>query len=179
MKRDGDGPETIAKSGERNDNKPFSHSTNIQTMPQEETFDYARVPYDYTHCFNHDCPRAAECLRHLAGQHIPPSVRTVRCVSPSAWPAGDGACDSYQVAHKVTLAWGLSRLTQGVPYPQDKAIQRAVRQLWPHSSYARIRHLERPIQPDMQRKIESIFALYAPGARPTYESLTETYDFGL
>ena len=58
-------------------------------MEKKSDFDYAKVPYDYAHCFNHDCPRAAECLRHLTGLNIPKDVPLVRCVSPSVWPQDD------------------------------------------------------------------------------------------
>ena len=53
-------------------------------MQQEQPFDYTRVPHDYAHCFNHDCPRAAECLRHLTGLHIPKDVPLVRCRTPTS-----------------------------------------------------------------------------------------------
>ena len=72
-------------------------------MQQEQPFDYTRVPHDYAHCFNHDCPRAAECLRHLTGLNIPKDVPLVRCVSPSVWPTDADKCPHYRTTKKITL----------------------------------------------------------------------------
>ena len=146
-------------------------------MEKTPDFDYAKVPYDYVHCFHHQCPRAAECLRHLAGLNIPADVPTVRCVSPSAWPEDAAKCPHYRTTQKVTLAWGASHMAEEVPYKQAVAIRHAVRRLWPKTTYFRINHHERPITPDMQRKIDRIFARLAPEAHPRYDCLTEEYDF--
>lgn len=146
-------------------------------MNQAADFDYTRVPYDYIHCFHHECPRAAECLRHLAGLNAPAHVQTVRCFNPSAWPADAARCPHYRPIKKVTLAWGVTNLTAGILPHLAIAIQKDVRRLWPHTSYARIRHLERPITPDKQKKIERIFAYYAPGSAPRYDRFSEEYDF--
>ena len=146
-------------------------------MPQDPDFDYSKVPSDYIHCFNHQCPRAAQCLRHLAGQYVPAGVPVVRCVNPSACSGDAGKCPYYCTTQKVTLAWGLKNLAEDVPYQQAIAIRRAVRRLWPHTSYARMQHHERPILPERQEEIERIFAKYAPGKHATYDYLTEEYDF--
>lgn len=146
-------------------------------MEKTPDFDYARVPQDYAHCFNHQCPRADQCLRHLAGLHIPQGVSVVRCLAPSAWPADADRCAYYRTTRKVTLAWGVTNMAAGILPHLAVAICHDVRHLWPHTTYARIRHLERPITPDKQRKIERIFAYYAPGSRPKYDYVTEEYDF--
>lgn len=146
-------------------------------MEKKSDFDYAKVPYDYAHCFNHDCPRAAECLRHLTGLHIPKDVPLVRCVSPSVWPTDADKCPHYRTTKKITLAWGASHMAEEAPYKQAVSIRHAVRRLWPKTTYFRISHYERPITPDMQQKIARIFARYAPGVQPRYDYLTEEYDF--
>ena len=146
-------------------------------MPQDPTFDYTKVPSDYIHCFNHQCPRAAQCLRHLTGLNVPANVPIVRCLNPAAWPGEGKQCAYYCTTQKVTLAWGIKHLAEDVPYQQAIAIRRAVRRLWPHTSYARMQHHERPILPERQEEIERIFAKYAPGKHATYDYLTEEYDF--
>ena len=84
-------------------------------MEKKSDFDYAKVPYDYAHCFNHDCPRAAECLRHLTGLNIPKDVPLVRCVSPSVWPTDADKCPHYRTTKKITLAWGVSHMAEEAP----------------------------------------------------------------
>ena len=140
-------------------------------MENTPDFDYTRVPHDYAHCFNHDCPRAAECLRHLTGLNIPKDVPLVRCVSPSVWPTDADKCPHYRTTKKITL------MAEEAPYKQAVTIRHAVRRLWPKTTYFRISHYERPITPDMQQKIARIFARYAPGVQPRYDYLTEEYDF--
>ena len=146
-------------------------------MEKAPDFDYTKVPNGYVHCFHHDCPRASECLRHLTGLNIPADVQTVRCVSPSAWPTAADKCPHYRSVQKVTLAWGTSHMAEEVPYKQAIAIRRAIRRLWPKTTFFRISHHERPITPDMQEMIARIFARKAPDAQPRYDYLTEEYDF--
>ena len=124
-------------------------------MQQEQPFDYTRVPHDYAHCFNHDCPRAAECLRHLTGLHIPKDVPLVRCVSPSVWPTDADKCPHYRTTKKI----------------------RSVRRLWAHTSYQRMARYERPITPELQQKIVRILARKGITTPPRYDYITEEYDF--
>lgn len=140
-------------------------------------FDYSQVPHDYALCFHHQCPRAAECLRHLAALHAPASECVVRCVNPHAWPADTAACPLFRSMRKVTLAWGVTHLTDGIVSHLATPIMHDVRHLWPHTTYSRVRRLERPIRPDMQERIRRIFAYYVPGHSPKYDRLTEEYDF--
>lgn len=146
-------------------------------MNQPTDFDYTRVPYDYAHCFRHDCPRADTCLRHLAALHAPADVKTVQCINPAAWPADSDPCPYHRPTKKITLAWGVTHLTTGILPHLAVAIERDVRHLWPHTTYARIRHRERPITPDKQEQIRRIFAYYAPGSTPTYDRITQEYEF--
>lgn len=146
-------------------------------MQQEQPFDYTKVPHDYVHCFNHDCPRAAECLRHLTGLHIPKDVQTVQCVSPSAWPKDASKCIHYRTTRKVTLAWGVKHLLDDMPYTTALDVNRSVRLLWPRTSYQRMARHERPIQPDKQEKIVRILARHGITTPPRYDYTTEEYDF--
>lgn len=146
-------------------------------MENTPDFDYTKVPYDYAHCFNHDCPRRDECLRHLTGLHIPKDVPLVRCVSPSVWPTDADKCPHYRTTKKITLAWGLKHLLDDLPYNIALDVNRSVRRLWAHTSYQRMARYERPITPELQQKIVRILARKGITTPPRYDYITEEYDF--
>ena len=157
--------------------KDMNDKNDYKDHDQEAVNFYELAPSGYSLCLRPECASAHSCLRHLAGLNIPADVPTVRCVSPSAWPEDAAKCPHYRTTQKVTLAWGASHMAEEVPYKQAVAIRNAVRRLWPKTTYFRISHHERPITPDMQRKIDRIFARLAPEAHPRYDCLTEEYDF--
>ena len=146
-------------------------------MEQEKTFDYTKVPHDYMHCFNHQCPRAGQCLRHLTGLNIPKDVQRVQCLSPSAWPTDADRCPHYRTTQKVTFAWGVKHLLDDLPYPTALSVNRSVRRLWPRTSYQRMARYERPITPQQQAQIVRILARHGITTPPRYDYTTEEYDF--
>lgn len=146
-------------------------------MQPTTSFDYTRVPARYVHCFIDTCPRAGECLRRLTAKHIPADIPAVQAVNPASPQTGTEQCPHYQTLQKVTYAWGVAHLLDDLPYPTAVSINRAVRQLWPRTSYQRMARHERPIPPEQQRKIAAILVRYGIDTPPRYDYTTEEYNF--
>lgn len=169
-----------SKKIKHNDMNTVTDNTPAQPDGQApNAFDYAQVPFGYTHCFAaKGCPHATDCLRHLAAQAAPATVVTLHCINPAALPADKEQCPYYRPMRKITLAWGLVHLTDDVPYQQAMSIRSAVRGLWGRTTYYRVRSQERPITPDMQQRIATIFANHGiTTVQPRYDRLSEAIDF--
>lgn len=142
-----------------------------------QEFDYTKVPKSYVHCLHEACTCHDKCLRFLAAKYAPGEAETYRCVNPNAVPADGTPCPFYASAERVRMAWGTSRLLDSLPYATALAVNRAVRALYPRTTYHRIRHHEQPILPEVQKKIEAIFARYGVETPPQYDCVTEEFRF--
>ena len=69
-----------------------------------ENFDFDCVPSGYTLCFNDSCPLSQQCLRHLAGKHVPDHLTKGMSVYPNAY--ADGQCDHFKQIRVVRAARG-------------------------------------------------------------------------
>lgn len=65
------------------------------------------IPKEYIFCFQEDCPKAEECIRYFAGQHIDDRpLSTV--VLPGA--RKNGECKWYKKTRTMQGAWGFNTL---------------------------------------------------------------------
>ena len=126
----------------------------------EETFDYSQVPSYFVHCFNAQCPRAGECLRQLAGRHVTALHPVVQAVSPAVWESEDRACAYFHPIRRVRMAWGMRQAIARLPYREGQRVVRKLNQMFTKATLNRISHHQRPLSPDEQRVIESLFAEY-------------------
>lgn len=53
---------------------------------------------NYTLCIKNDCPKAANCLRHVAVAMMPAEVQTWQIVSPAYLAQIEGDCPMYRSA---------------------------------------------------------------------------------
>ena len=90
----------------------------------EEEFDSKKVPARFVYCANENCPVGAVCLRRLAYTHVSKELATIHCVNLAALPADSATCPHFLPAIKVKMAWGTSRLLEGLPYEKALAINR-------------------------------------------------------
>lgn len=143
----------------------------------KDDFDYQSVPFNYIHCFNENCPRKDECLRHLTGLCAPKNISTIKTFNPAAYPADTDNCPYFRSARKIRLAWGISTMFDNIPYRTAVLLQSAIHQLYPKTTYYRIAHQERPLSPKEQEDIAHIFAQNGIKTPPQYDRYTEGYDW--
>lgn len=143
----------------------------------KEILNYQSVPFNYVHCFHRECPRAKECLRHLVALNAPQSVTYIHTLNPAAYPKNPDRCPHFKPSAKVRLAWGLTGFYDNIPYRTAIALRRAIRAIYPKTTYYRLLNSERAISPKEQEKIAEIFVQFGITTPPTYDSYTEDYNW--
>lgn len=138
-------------------------------------FDYSVVPFDYVHCFNHDCPRAEGCLRHLTALNAPRSATFVRTLNPAAYPANPNRCAHFKTATKLRMAWGMVKLYASLSYQTAFLLKKDIRPLFPRVAYYRMVHGKRAITPIEQAKIAKAFEKNGITIPPVFDYYTEEY----
>lgn len=116
------------------------------------------VPKGFYYCFNDGCPRAAECLRHIIGQLLPPDQTEGLSVFPQSYQAHD-TCRHYRSAEPVRLAWGISGMFANV-YERDayRLRLRLHGYFGSKSTYHRYERGRYKLTPKMQQEVLSLFA---------------------
>lgn len=140
-------------------------------------FDYREVPYEFSHCFNHSCPRAAECLRHVAATYATNEVYFIKVVNPAAYPINPAKCPFFLHSERIRLAWGFSKLYDHIPYATAVKIRQAMRLQFARSTYYRMQNQERPVSPSEQETIAHIFAKNGITAPPEFDRYTYAYNW--
>ena len=74
-----------------------------------------KVPNNYTLCIKSDCPKGANCLRHVAMAMMPAEVQRWSIVSPAYLAQMEGECPLYRSAEKVQYARGFVRMVRTLP----------------------------------------------------------------
>lgn len=141
-------------------------------------FDYSQVPPLYVHCFCHDCPQAADCLRHLAGLHCPDSVQQTVAVNPRYARSHAGQCPRFQSNRLVRVAWGIRELLDNVPHKQAVALRKSLINHFGKNNFYRLQRKERGLSPADQQAVRRLFRFYGLTQEPAYEYYTESYDWG-
>lgn len=95
-------------------------------------------PKEYIFCFQSDCPKATECIRHFAGQHIDErQLGTV--VLPGAMKNGE--CKWYKKARTIRGAWGFHTLFSEVKAKVAPRLRKLIKNhLGGNGTYYRYQH---------------------------------------
>lgn len=89
----------------------------------KEESDSPSVPYNFSRCFNDQCPQASKCLRHVVTQDKIADYLYISIVNPARYPADGNQCECFKTAVKVHVAWGLKRLLDRIPYEDAVSIR--------------------------------------------------------
>lgn len=118
------------------------------------------VPSDYLYCFNVGCPRAKDCIRHFAAEHIDASVKVGSAVFPTAL-LGDGGCDRFKQKRIIKAAWGFAPLFADVKERDGSTLRSRLKSfLGGNGTYYRFNRGERLLTPEQQEWILSLFRQY-------------------
>ncbi len=142
-----------------------------------ENFNYNSVPFNYLHCLNPTCSRSANCLRHLAAQHVPAEVARIMAVNPANYPSEAERCIYFRSTEKQRYAWGISALFDNIPYKKAIYLKREIHDLYPRTTYYRILHQERGLSPAEQERISGLFTQIGIGEAPAFDRYTEEYEW--
>lgn len=139
-------------------------------------FNFKEVPEGYKLCFNGHCPKCSECIRYLAGQHLPDGMESGPCVYPNA--VKHDVCGFFKQTRIIHAAWGFRNLYKGVEKQDANSLRARVTNYLggPVSAYAYM-HGDRLLIPEQQNRIKSFFEELGYHNELVFDGFTTIYDF--
>ena len=134
-----------------------------------------KVPTNYTLCIKSDCPKAANCLRHVAVEMMPAEVERWQIVSPAYLAQMEGECPMYRSAEKVQYARGFVRMMSAMTVHQAHAFKGDIIAAFGMNMYYRMRRGERLITPTEQEAIYQMLEKQGLTTRPEFDAYVEDY----
>lgn len=135
------------------------------------------VPYNYARCFNEHCPKAPDCLRHVAALHTTADTSFISIVNPVSIPTDSTACPYFKTAEKMHVAWGISHLLDKVPFKDGTSIRNQLISHFGKNLYYCFYREERPITPNDQAFICQLFRRKGIMEEPAFDSYTDEYNW--
>ena len=134
-----------------------------------------KVPTNYTLCIKGDCPKAANCLRHVAVEMMPSEVERWSIVSPTYLAQMEGECSMYRSAEKVRYARGFVRMMSAMTVHQAHMVKECLIATFGMAMYYRMRKGTRLITPAEQEIIYNLLEQQGITERPAFDAYTEDY----
>lgn len=135
------------------------------------------APTYYARCYNKQCTKADNCLRHIAVLHTTADTPFINAVNPDSFPADTTTCPYYQSAEKIHLAWGITHLLDKVPFKDGQGIRQLLISHFGKSQYYRFHRHERPLRPEDQAYIRQVFRRKGITDEPVFDSYSDEYDW--
>ena len=104
-----------------------------------------KIPFNYPLCTKNDCPKATECLRHVALAECDDAQVTI--FNPKFLETSENGCMYYTSAQKVSYAQGMKKVMGELPYKMHERAVTALSMHFSERSYYRIRKGERLLSP--------------------------------
>ena len=117
-----------------------------------------KVPTNYTLCIKGDCPKAANCLRHVAVAMMPAEVQRWSIVSPAYLAQMEGECPMYRSAEKVRYARGFVRMVRTLPVNISEMVMHKLIARFGRNGYYDMRKGKLAIAPAEQEIIRIVVA---------------------
>ena len=136
-----------------------------------------KVPNNYTLCIKGDCPKAANCLRHVAVAMMPAEVQTWQIVSPAYLAQIEGDCPMYRSAEKVRYARGFVRMVRTLPVNVSEMVAKRLIAHFGRNAYYDMRKGKRPIAPAEQEIIRTVVAECGAQQEVVFDSYEEGYQW--
>lgn len=141
-----------------------------------ENFDFQFVPSPYALCFNSSCPLSQQCLRFLAGSHVPDNLTWGTSIYPNAY--ADGKCDHFKQTRIVRAAKGFGDILANVRRSDYRAMRHRLQKcLGTGGTFYRYRNGEKLIMPEQQEAIRQIFRSYGYDDNVKFNAYVTVYDF--
>ena len=134
-----------------------------------------KVPNNYTLCIKDDCPKAANCLRHMAMKMMPAEMQKWSILSPAYLAQMEGECPMYRSAEKVLYARGFVRMMSAFTVKQAHALKDSIIATFGMAMYYRMRKGTRLITPTEQETIYNLLEQQGITERPAFDAYTEDY----
>ena len=119
---------------------------------------YKTMPEHYLLCFNDECPLADECLHRLAARSGRQTDDLVWAVNPVRY--NGNSCRYYKENKVAMIAYGMKHSFHEVKADHIASMRRALVSHFGNGSYYLRRNGLRPITPEEQQYIGSVFRKY-------------------
>ena len=148
--------------------------SNITTMAKK--FNFREVPIGYQLCFNGQCPKRDDCIRYLAGQHVPATMMSGPAVYPNALT--DDICPFFKQTRVIHGAWGFRNLYKDVAKTDAQILNAKVINYLggPVACYGYM-HGDKLLTPEQQEHIQGFFNELGYTQPIVFEGYTIMYDF--
>lgn len=138
--------------------------------------DFGPVPTLFARCFSATCPRAAECLRHLAGRHSAPNVPFVHSINPHYVAAhmADG-CPQYRSSQRIRWARGFVNAMGTLPASQTQNVAFLLTAMTSRTTYYRMRKGDIALNTAWQQRISHILEDCGAPSPIVFDAYSEDY----
>jgi hypothetical protein len=139
-------------------------------------FSFRDVPTGYQLCFNGQCPRRDDCIRFLAGQHVPATMMSGPAVYPNA--LSEDICPYFKQTRVIHGAWGFRNLYKDVEKAHAQILKAKVINYLggPVASYGYM-HGDKLLTPEQQETIQGFFNEMGYMHTIIFEGYSIMYDF--
>ena len=145
-------------------------------MEPHTDFNYNLVTPTWPVCFIVDCPLAADCINHLAGEHIPTDMLFGPAVYPTALK--NGKCSKYKKIRIMHGAWGFNNIFAEVKQKDDTPLRNAIKEfLGGNGTYYRYHNGEKLLTPEQQEWIINLFRSHGYTDNLVFDHYKDAYDF--
>jgi hypothetical protein len=139
-------------------------------------FSFNDVPEGFHLCFNKECDKHDDCIRFLAGQHLPAVVMGGPCVYPNAWK--DGFCPYFKQTRVFHGAWGLRNLFKEIPQKDARILKaKVINYLGGPVAAFKYQHGDEVLTPEQQQAIKDMFVEMGYTEELVFDGFTFVYDF--
>ena len=139
-------------------------------------FSFRDVPTGYQLCFNGQCPRRDDCIRFLAGQHVPATMMSGPAVYPNA--LSEDICPYFKQTRVIHGAWGFRNLYKDIPYKDAQSLKaRVTNYLGGPVEAFKYQHGDEVLTPEQQQAIKELFVEMGYTEELVFDGFTFVYDF--
>ena len=142
----------------------------------ELTFNYEFTPSFWENCFNHACPKANACLRHLAGMNVPDGMTHGPAIYPDSYK--DENCEHFMQIRVIQGAYGFNKMLRELKRKDEMELRsRIKRYLGAGGTYYDYNHGRKMLTPEQQEKILEMYHDYEYAKECQFEGYKTIYDF--
>lgn len=158
---------------------PLPNNTYLSKFEKimESNSDFNNQVAQYTLCFNDQCPKAENCLRHSITQYNTAQNIRLSVINPLCYPEAGKECPHFRTNKKIRIAWGFKHLYDDMPARISRAVHRNLEAIFNHSPYYRYRNQELGLTPKQQECIRQVCRKHGWKEEVVFDRYTDEYDW--
>lgn len=142
----------------------------------ENIFDFKKTGIGNPLCLNDGCPKKDDCVRYLAGQHIPDDMLVGPIVLPAAYK--NRQCDYFKQVHVVEYAYGFEHIYDDVLRKHYTEIRKKLTAYSGNKGqYYKYKRGERGLSSEQQQYIKEVFEQFGYNDPIRYDRYAKQYEF--